>query len=397
MRQNLKDLFLSVYLPTLILAFCNGLLLPILPVYAGGFTSAYTLIGLVLAAEAVGTLLADIPAGTLLRRVDRKWVMIIGIALVGASVLALAWAGSIWEVLLYRLIAGVGGALWNLSRHAYLTEATTSARRGRAISLFGGTNRLGTFAGPAAGGLLAGAFGFTVPFVLFAVLAAAAALFAALFIEQDDGEEGVAKTGHLSPGLWEILKTHHQVLLSAGAAQLLAQMVRASRRVLIPLYGSDVLGLGLEAVGLILSASSFIDTVMFYPAGVIMDRMGRKFAIVPCFALQALGVAFIPLTGGFAGLMLAGLLIGFGNGLGSGTMMTLGADLAPRAALGEFLGIWRLIGDTGSTGAPLIVGAVADALDLSLAAVVMAGVGLAAAALFAFRVPETLQRAEGAS
>lgn len=392
MRQTLNHLFLSVYLPTLILAFCNGLLLPILPIYAGTFTEAYSLIGFVLAAEALGTLLGDIPAGSLLRRLDRKWAMVIGIGLVGLSVLALVWAGSVWEVLAYRLIAGVGGALWNISRHAYLAEATQSSQRGRAIALFGGTNRLGTFAGPAVGGLLAARFGFAVPFILFACLTAVAVVIAILFVEKaEPAKDRKAQAHH---DVWLIIKTHRSVLLSAGTAQLLAQMVRSSRRVLIPLYGADVLGLGLEAVGIILSASSFIDMMMFYPAGVIMDRFGRKFAIVPCFALQAVGVLMIPLTTSFALLMAAGLLIGFGNGLGSGTMMTLGADLAPRDALGEFLGVWRLIGDGGFMGAPLIVGGVADALDLSFAALVMAGVGFTAAAVFASRVPETLQKSQ---
>jgi hypothetical protein len=51
-----------------------------------------------------------------------------------------------------------------------------------------------------------------------------------------------------------------------------------------------------------------------------------------------------------------------------------------------------LIGDGGSMGAPLAVGAVADILDLSTAALVMACAGLAAAGIFAFKVPETLQR-----
>ena len=67
---------------------------------------------------------------------------------------------------------------------------------------------------------------------------------------------------------------------------------------------------------------------MFYPAGYVMDRFGRKFAYVPSFLLQALGMALIPLTGSFAALLAATSLIGFGNGLGSGTMLTLGADLA---------------------------------------------------------------------
>jgi len=85
------------------------------------------------------------------------------------------------------------------------------------------------------------------------------------------------------------------------------------------------------------------------------------------------------------------LMMGLGNGLSAGTMMTLGSDLAPPEALGEFLGVWRLVGDAGSTGGPLLVGAVADVLDLGVAAVAVAVVGLAAAAVFAYRVPETLE------
>ncbi|CAN5725863.1 MFS transporter [soil metagenome] len=396
MRQTLSKLLLSVYLPTLILSFCNGLLLPVLPLYAGVFTNAYSLIGLVLAAEAIGTLLADLPAGGLLRRVDRKWVMVVGVALVGVSVVALVWASTLLEVLGYRLLAGVGGALWNLSRHAYLAEATVSAQRGRTIALFGGTNRLGTFAGPAVGGLVAAALGYGAVFVLYAALAGITVVLAFLFIEK---AEPAAPPDLQTPGhdLWTVLRSQRRVLAAAGSAQLLAQMVRASRRVLIPLYGADVLGLGVEAVGLILSVSSFVDMALFYPAGVIMDRWGRKFAILPCFALQAVGVLLIPLTTGFVPLLLVASLIGFGNGLGSGTMMTLGADLAPRGVLGEFLGVWRLIGDGGATGAPLIVGAVADVLSLATAAVVMAAVGAAAVALFTFTVPETLERPHPAS
>ena len=92
------------------------------------------------------------------------------------------------------------------------------------------------------------------------------------------------------------------------------------------------------------------------------------------------------------GLLLATSLIGLSNGLGSGSMMTLGADLAPREAMGEFLGVWRLIGDVGHSGSPLVVGYVADMMDLPSAARVMAGIGILAAGTFAFLVPETHRR-----
>jgi MFS family permease len=386
---SLKRLGLSVYLPSLILSFCSGLLLPVLPVFAESFGVSYGLIGLVLAGEALGTLLADIPAGILIRRLDRKWVMALGIGLVGLSVIALFWSQSIWEVLAYRIISGFGAALWNLSRHAYLSEATNKMNRGRAIALFGGTNRLGGFLGPVVGGFLAVQFGLRLPFLVFGVLALATIPLALVFIEK--GQTAVRQVSHYH--FLTVLREHRRVLFTAGLGQLGAQMVRAARNVLIPLYGSSV-GLGLESVGLILSLSAFVDVALFYPAGVIMDKLGRKYAIVPSFTLQALGLLVIPFAGGFAGLLVAAILTGLGNGLSSGTMMTLGSDLAPKDSLGEFLGVWRLIGDSGFTGGPVIVGVIADVLALPAAALVMAIIGLGSAGLFAFGVPETHPRSK---
>jgi MFS family permease len=181
-------------------------------------------------------------------------------------------------------------------------------------------------------------------------------------------------------------------LLTAGAGQLFAQMIRAGREVIIPLYAAQVLGLGVQDVGLIVSVAAAIDMSLFYPTGIIMDRWGRKFAIVPSFLIQAIGMSLVPLTWSFTTLLLAAGLIGFGNGLGSGNMLTLGADLAPKEGRGEFLGIWRLIGDMGGMGGPVVVGAVADLLALPMAAVAMSGAGLLAVLIFALMVPETLKK-----
>ena len=82
-------------------------------------------------------------------------------------------------------------------------------------------------------------------------------------------------------------------------------------------------------------------------------------------------------------------MIGFGNGIGSGSMMTLGADLAPPGAVGEFLGFWRLIGDTGQSSGPLVVGATADIFGLATTALILSGIGAAAALTLALLVRET--------
>lgn len=126
-----------------------------------------------------------------------------------------------------------------------------------------------------------------------------------------------------------------------------------------------------------------------------MDRFGRKAAAVPSFTIMSLGMALVPLADSYWTLFGAALLVGFGNGIGAGTMMTLGADLAPPGRTGEFLGIWRLIGDSGQAVAPLAAGAVADLIGIGLTAGATAGLGVLAAGILAGFVRETRWGVEG--
>jgi MFS family permease len=182
------------------------------------------------------------------------------------------------------------------------------------------------------------------------------------------------------------------VLMSAGSGQLFAQSIRTGRNIIIPLFAADMLGLGVEQIGWIMAISAGVDSLLFPLAGYIMDRFGRKWAYVPSFLIQGLAMGLIPLSTDFGSLVLATSLLGFGNGLGSGTMMTLGADLAPPDSRGEFLGVWRLIGDGGHVVGPVLIGGMAQGLGLVAATFGLAGVGLLAGLMLGALVPETLQR-----
>ena len=379
----------TVYLPTLIMSCCSGLIIPILPVYARSFEVSYSLVGWVLAAHGLGTLLSDVPAGLLVRRLGHKRVMLLGVALNVVGAVALFWADTLIAVVCWRVVSGVGYALWGISRHAYIADMIQVGQRGRTIAIFGGLARIGTFVGPLVGGVVGAAWGLRVPFLVYAGLGLVCLLAVWAWIE-DEGPAGATEGTHHR--LSTVLTAHYQSLVTAGSGQLCAQLIRTARHAIIPLYAAEVVGLELDSVGLIVSLSSAIDMLMFYPAGVIMDRWGRKFAYVPSFVLQALGMALVPLAGDFFSLLGVALLVGLGNGLGSGTMMTLGADLAPKEARGEFLGLWRFVGDMGNASGPLVVGHMADLAGLATAPLIVAGIGLLGAAILGTLVPETLDR-----
>ncbi|MEA2515756.1 MAG: hypothetical protein QOJ59_5245 [Thermomicrobiales bacterium] len=395
--ESRAALALAVYAPAALLAFGQGLLLTTLPLYAASFNISYGLISLAVAAAALGTLATDVPAGALVGRLGLRPTMIVGTSLVAVSTFALAVSEPFSLLIAARVAAGIGTALWGLSRHAFIATAVPISERGRAISVFGGINRIGTFAGPAAGGILATWLGFRASFLASAIMAVFALVLSVRFIKPTPRTR--TKIG--GRGRWQIvgvvLRRNWRDLAAAGVAQTLAQMIRAGRLFIVPLYGADVVGLDAAEVGLIMTVSALVDVSMFVPAGFLMDRFGRKTAAVPSFAVMAAGVAMIPLADSFATLVAATAVIGLGNGLGSGTMMTLGADLAPEGATGEFLGLWRLIGDAGAFLGPVSVGLIAGAVGLRGSAVVLAVVGVAATMTLAFLVQETRRVALAAS
>jgi MFS family permease len=394
LKRFLKHpLFFSFYLPSFLFSVAWGLRTPILPLYASEISTGYGLVGLVVAGAGFGTLLTDLPAGTVIQRMNKRWAMILGILIDALSTLALFWVDTIWLAILLRFLGGMGHAAYSIARHIYVTGAVRTELRGRAISLFGGVVRIGLFIGPALGGMLAARFGLRLPFIAYALVCLVAI---GVIATAKDGFEAPTGAGHPAEttvgGLRTAMEGRFGVFTAASFGHILAQITRAGQSLILPLWGADVLMLSPDQIGWVVSMTSAVSMTLFYPVGLIMDNLGRKFAIVPSFVVMGIGLAVLPLTTGFWGLMLISGLIGLGHGLGSGTMMTLGADLSPKEGRSAYLSTWRLVGDAGNSGGPLILGWVADALALPLAALTIAGAGLLAGAVFTFLVPETLKK-----
>ena len=387
-----RRVVLSIWLPSGCMALSRGLIMPVLPFFALSFEAGYGLVGVVLAAEGLGNLLFDVPAGMATRRFGQKRTMMVGGLGMAAMSAAMFQARSLLELLAYGLLAGAFMALWNIARHTYMTDVVPVAQRGRVYSAFGGIGRITSFAGPVLGGLAAEALGLRVPFLLVGLLRLAGVAAAALWVQERTAPRSSLSAAQVLRDQAQVLRAHWKVLASAGSGQLCGQTIRSARTAVIPLYAAEVLGLETGAVGLILSLSYALDMLMFVPAGQIMDRRGRKYAYVPSFLLQSAAMALIPLTETFWTLALTTMAMGVANGLGSGTMLTLGADLSPDRGRGEFLGLWRFVGDGGSAAGPMVVGEVAEVAGLHTAPLVVAAVGVLGAVLLATLVPETLRR-----
>jgi MFS family permease len=384
-------LLVPVYLPSLLMAVSQEALTILLPLYVLELGASTVFAALIVGLRGIGILLFDVPAGMLVARFGDKPVLLGGLALILAGLTTLGLTANPWAIGLAAVALGSGHAAWMLGRQAYLADICAPHELGRAIAAMAGLHRGGALLGPVAGGAIAGFAGYQAAFLAGAVSAVVAAATVLTFARdvaphEQPGDSSLA-------GTFRVLQTQGRVLATAGLSALILQLMRATRQLLVPLFGQAA-GLEVAAIGLAYSLGTVVDIAMFYPSGVLADRWGRKWSAVPSMLLYAAGLALLPLAAGFYSLLAAAVLLGFANGIGTGVVMIIGADLARASGRqGQFLGLWRLIGDLGISIAPLLAGVVADAAGLALASLTVAGIGLVGSLVMAFLVAETLRDA----
>src|SRR6202012_1277117 len=123
---------------------------------------------------------------------------------------------------------------------------------------------------------------------------------------------------------WGMIKQYWRIFGTLGLSVVLLSAIRQTRQVVIPLWAAHI-GLSPTANSIIYGIAGLIDVATFYPAGKVMDAYGRRWVAVPSAAVLGLSFILMPFTHAAVTLTLAAMIMGFGNGIGSGIVMTLSA------------------------------------------------------------------------
>ena len=393
---SLRRIAVAAFGPTLLFGIGQGAILPVVALSARDLGASVAVAALIVTLIGLGSWFFNLPASLVTLRFGERW-SIVGAAVAAGLALAAAAASSalalngLWLLAAAMAVVGMSGAVFGLARQKYLTEAVPVAFRARALSTLGGVNRIGVFIGPFAGAAVMQFLGLAGAYWVGVVAMAAAALLSLTIPDLTTPELRSGGDAGPQPTLRSVAASHAGVFLSLGTGILLLSALRSSRQVVIPLW-SDHLGMDATSASLIYGLSGAIDMLVFYPAGKLMDRKGRQWVAVPSTLLMGTALLLIPLTGSFVGLLLAALLIGFGNGISSGLVMTLGADFSPDRGRGQFLGLWRFMADAGSTGGPVLLSGVTALAALGPGISATGLLGFAAAAVFAVVIPRLKHR-----
>jgi len=382
---SFRRIALPAFGPSLLFGLGEGAILPIVPLMARELGASVSMAAFVVTLIGVGSLLNNIPASVITMRWGERWAIVAAGVWSALGMALCVLVPGVVALAVGCFMVGMSQAVYNLARQSYLTEAVPAVYRARALSTLGGVMRIGMFIGPFLSAAAVHAFGLSAAFAvgIAGVLAAAAVGARLPDLQAPAHPEGQAPA---PVSLGSILADHRRVFLTLGLGVLLVSAVRASRQAVIPLWADHLL-LAPAVTSMIYGISGGIEMLLFYPAGRVMDLKGRRWVAVPSMAIIGLAMLAMPFTVGFVTLLIAATAIGVGNGIGSGLIMTLGADHAPRHGRAYFLAVWRFLSDLGGSCGPALLSALVATASLAGGIAVTGLLSLLAATLLGMWIP----------
>ncbi|MBV6273266.1 MFS transporter [Alcaligenaceae bacterium CGII-47] len=386
---NMRQIALAIFGPSLLFGLGEGAIFPILALNATALGASEAWAGLIVALIGIGSLLSNIPAAILTDRFGERRAMI-GAATFSLAALALCIvAHRPWVLGVGTFMIGMATSVFMLARQTYLIEAIPLVMRARALSTLGGTMRIGMFAGPFIAAAVMHVMGLVGAYWV-AVIAIFGAGVLSYFVPDLEAAPRQRGASSVRVGMASLIKDHAHVYITLGIAVALVQALRACRQIVIPLW-ADQIGLDATTTAIIYGIMGGVDMLLFYPAGRVMDTYGRRWIAIPSMLIMGVSLMLMPWTVGVASLLIISMVLGLGNGIGSGLVMTVGADASPNRGRTQFLGIWRFIADLGTGGGPLLLSAVTAIISLSAGIASIGVLGLVAAGMFWRWLPSRAQ------
>lgn len=378
-----RQLAIPVYVPSLLFSAGESGLIPLIPASAeklgADIPTAAMIAGLVL----IGTLVADIPAARIVNYFGERISMIWAAFLAAAGVISALIATNLWMVGFGVFLLGMTAAIFGLARHSYIAETAPKEFRARSLSILGGMFRLGAFIGPLVGAWVIQAFGIENIYWMTIVFCG----LAGVILLTTKPEKMPDTPPNTAGGILRVARLEYKKLITLGFASSLLTFLRTVRHLALPLWALHI-NLDISTTALIIGLAGAVDFALFYNGGQVIDKYGRRFAAVPTMLAIGIGVAFIPLTTNETSFAVVAVALAVANALGSGLVLTIGADLAPAGARNEFLAAFRFLLDTGIAMAAPTISVLAILIGLSSGLIAVSGLAVIGALLMNHYLPK---------
>ena len=365
--QEFEKLLVLCFATFLVMAG-QGVVGPVLPLYAKDFGVSATVIGLTLTVFALARLILNVPAGIIADRFGRRILLIGGPVLTSIGMFGSGFSGDIWSLLIWRFVAGAGSAFYMSGALIYLIDIAPSDRRARYVATNQWALSVGVALGPGIGGLVAERWGLAAPFHLVGVIGLAAALYAIFRLPETRNSMNADSDGtrtHLRKAS-VIIRSAPFVAIAFVTGTIF--MTRAgTRATLVPLHADETLAWGPGEIGLVFTVTGVMTLFTLWPATWATENIGRASVILFSGIAAALGTFVIASSSTPLWFVIGNVILTLGTGTAGPAPAAFVADLFPEQLRGLGVGLYRSAGDVGFVLGPPALGWLSDSASMSIA------------------------------
>jgi len=364
--------------------------MPILSSYTKLVSGSLQAAGLVMGAYGLSQMMIRIPLGVLSDRLRRrKPFILLGFVFDGLANLGLILSGSTWMLFLSVFTSGISASMWVPFTVLY-SSYFPLGRIARSMSLIMFFSRLAQICANYAGGKLADAWGWTVPFYVGGALSVLG-FFLALGISEVRPEKSSDLT------LMKVLRVgRNRMLLISSFLCILMQFSNfAIAYGFSPIFAQQ-LGASKGDLGVLLFWYLLPNLAGTLLSGTFIRRfLADRWILTVGFLLISGAVFCIPLTGRLGTLFMVQAINGTGVGLVFPLLMGLSIQSIPRAQQATAMGFFQSLYAIGMSLGPILSGVFAQKIGLSSVFVLNGALGLVGAVFSFMRVPSTSSKEAG--
>lgn len=357
-RINLLVLF------TAGLLFWAGLasMLPTLPLYIRDQGGTSQQVGTVMACFAIGLLASKAWLSRMADEQGRKIVLMIGMSAIALAPLGYWAFDSIPMLMVLRAFHGISIAAFATAYSALVVDISPPQNRGELIGYMSLVNPLGLALGPALGGFLQEAGGYTPAFIMAAGLGLVGLLCTARVRESYDYkvalENQTPSQRAASTKFWSLLGTPR--IRIPAFVLLMIGLAFGTISTFVPLFIQET-GADLN-VGFFYTAAAIASFMVRLLTGRASDAYGRGIFITCSLIFYGLAMVMLWQSDSPVMFLLAGVLQGTGAGMLIPMIAALMADRSLPNERGRIFGLCMTGFDLGIAAAGPILGTVADAI-----------------------------------
>ncbi|MGD6780454.1 MFS transporter [Sutcliffiella horikoshii] len=338
-----------------------GLVIPILPFYIDKFGADARTLGLLVAVFAFMQFLLAPVWGRLSDKIGRKPLITIGLFGFAIAEFIFAYASGLWMLFLSRILAGTFGSALMPTAMAYVSDVTSSEKRGQGMGIMGAAMGLGIVVGPGLGGWLA-EYDLSLPFLVAGVAATIAGILSVFILpesypkhkrEMDAQDSAGEKRDNQFVTMYKALKSPVGFLL---ILVFIMSFGLANFQSIFGYYTMERYNYNPSEVGLIILIVGLVGTVV---QGVLVGRMTKRFGeervVTSALLISSFGFVLMTLATSFTTVLLTTCIFFLGNSLLRPSLNSFISKLAGNRQ-GLVMGLNNSFLSLGNVAGPILAG-----------------------------------------